>query len=259
MHDELRQEVRFLTTRLGDIVREQAGRGTFGHVEALRSLTKAIRQHGRKADLAKLQAHVKRLSVAQSYEVAHAFSLFFQVVNLCEERERVRRLTAAKNQPQSLRWLFQFLRDYNVSAAKLAECLETLEIQPVLTAHPTEAKRRSTLNQILRLAENPSQPDEVLEALWQTEETREERIRPMDEVKHVLFFFEHTIFDTVASFYETFDAELKKAYPSLERKRPFLTFASWVGGDRDGHPFITPDISREAAKRNHEQIGRAHV
>jgi phosphoenolpyruvate carboxylase len=254
----LPQEVRFLTTRLGDIIREQAGQRVFDHVEKMRRQTKAIRTRPKnQANIRQLQALVNKFSLDESYLVAHAFSLFFQLVNLCEERERVRRLSVSTRPNQSLKWLFKFLKEYNVSSAKVAECLESLEVQPVLTAHPTEAKRRTTMNHILRLETAFDRPDATLEALWQTEETREERISPLDEVQNILFFFQSTIFQTVANFYATFDSELKAAYPDLERKRPFLTFASWVGGDRDGHPFVTPEISQKTAQR-HRQLVKSH-
>jgi phosphoenolpyruvate carboxylase len=148
---------------------------------------------------------------------------------------------------QSLGWLFHELKRANVSAQKLQQRLDVLDIQPVLTAHPTEAKRRTTLNQILRLAEHVDAPDEILEALWHTQEIRERKVGPLDEVENTLFFFEHTIFETVAQFYAAFDGELASCFPEVRRRRPFLTFASWVGGDRDGNPFVTPKVSRATA------------
>jgi phosphoenolpyruvate carboxylase len=148
----------------------------------------------------------------------------------------------------SLRSLFAELRQAGVPAERLQHCLDELEIQPVLTAHPTEAKRRATLAQIWRLAESWDDPDEALEALWQTEEVRERRVGPLQEVENAVFYFDRTIFETTARFYATFDAELAAHYPEVNRRRQFLTFASWVGGDRDGNPFVTPDISRQAAQ-----------
>ena len=129
---------------------------------------------------------------------------------------------------------------------QLQAVLNELEIEPVLTAHPTEAKRRAVLNQMSRLTQQWENPDEVLEALWQTEEIREQKIGPLHEVDTALYYFNRTIFETAANFYETFDAELAKNFPGVKRTRQFLTFASWAGGDRDGNPFVTPEISRTA-------------
>src|SRR5262249_9140177 len=87
-----------------------------------------------------------------------------------------------------------------------------------------------------------------------TQEIRERKVGPLDEVENTLFFFEHTIFETVAQFYAAFDAKLATCFPEVRRRRPFLTFASWVGGDRDGNPFVTPEVSRATAAPH-----RAHL
>ena len=154
----------------------------------------------------------------------------------------------------SLRHLFVELKTAGVTEAQLQRVLNELEIEPVLTAHPTEAKRRTVLSQIARLTREWDQPDEVLEALWQTEEIRERKIGPLHEVETTLYYFNETIFETAVHFYGTFDAELAKAFPGVKRTRQFLTFASWAGGDRDGNPFVTPDISRTAMRRQHEAV-----
>jgi phosphoenolpyruvate carboxylase len=140
----------------------------------------------------------------------------------------------------SLRKLFHDLKQSGVTADQLQRCLDDLEIQPVLTAHPTEAKRRAVMNQLRRLDENWDAPEEVLEALWQTQEVRELRVGPMQEIRSALYYFDRTIFETVGHYYETFDRELAAHYPTVKRRHAFLTFGSWVGGDRDGNPYIAP-------------------
>jgi phosphoenolpyruvate carboxylase len=254
MDAQLRQEVRFLTTRLGAIIREQAGETVFAQVEQLRVLSKAIRAQHAAEDVRAQRRLVRRLSVRAAHQIAHAFSLFFQLTNLCEERARIRHLQAQEAPAQSVRRLFRDLKAAGVPAAAVQRCLDALEIQPVLTAHPTEAKRRSSLNQILRLAGQFEQPDEILEALWQTEEVREQKVGPLDEVENTLFFFEHTIFETAANFYAAFDAALAESYPEVKRTRAFLTFGSWVGGDRDGNPFVTPEVSVQTVARHAARV-----
>ena len=251
MDRQLRKEVRFLTTRLGVIIREQEGPRELERIERVRRLAKAIRG-GEKAGIKQMKRLVAGLDLRAAYRLAHAFSLFFQLVNLCEERARIRRLRAVPAHPQSLRHLFERLRAQGVPARRLQECLDALEIQPVLTAHPSEAKRRTTLGQLLRLANRMEEPDEVLETLWQTEEVRERQVTPLNEVDNALFLVERTILDAAASFYRTFDAELRACNPAVRRTRAFLTFASWVGGDRDGNPLVTPDVSRQAATLQRE-------
>jgi phosphoenolpyruvate carboxylase len=250
----LRSEVRFITTRLGDIIREQAGEVAFGHVEKMRLLSKAIRARHDRGSIRAKRRLVAGLSTDEAYQVAHAFSLFFQLTNLCEERARVRHLQSNPEPTQSLRRLFRQLKEAAVRPAMLQRCLDALEVEPVLTAHPTEAKRRTILNHLLRLAARFDSPDEILEALWQTDEIRERRVGPLDEADSVLFLFERTILPTLANFYATFDAELHAAFPSVKRRRPFLTFASWVGSDRDGHPFVTPEVTLATLERQRARV-----
>jgi phosphoenolpyruvate carboxylase len=257
MDPELANDVRFLTTRLGDIIREQAGQDVFEHVEQIRRLSKLIREQGRAADVDEALALIAGMPEHEAYLVAHAFSLFFQLVNLCEERTRLRRLRADEEPRQSLRSLFRELAEAGVSPERVQAGLDALEIEPVLTAHPTEAKRRSVVYQLWRLREHFDSPDEVLETLWQTEEIHEHKLEPLDEVDNALAFFHRAIFDAVAAFYENFDRELAGRYPTTRRRRAFLTFASWIGGDRDGNPYVTPDVSLETAAR-HRRCVLAH-
>lgn len=254
MDAQLKQEIRFLTTRLGEMVREQAGDKVFHHVESIRKLAKAIRAHRNRDDLRAARKLVRSFSIDEARLVGHAFSLFFQITNLCEERARIRHLQVSVEPAQSLRRLFRELKEAGVSARDLQTLLDELFIQPVLTAHPTEAKRRVIMAHMLRLAGRVEEPDETLEILWQTPEVRERRVSLLDEVKTVIFFFDRTIFETVPNFYATFDAELGRQYPTVKRKHAFLSFGSWVGGDRDGHPLVTPELSLVTAQMHHGRI-----
>ena len=271
MNEQLRQEVRFLTTRLGTMVREQSGPGVFSAIEVLRKVAKQIRQnpkvvgarHG--VPLRAMERAVNRLSVEEAEAVAHAFSLFFHLVNLCEERERVRRLRAHDRQgagaPMSLRHTFSELRRQGVPAAAVKKLLESMHIEPVLTAHPTEAKRRSVLNHILRLGRTldatcgdltPAAERDIdswIEALWLTDEVREGVVTPEMESENARFFLERTIYDLAGSFWEKFCDEMLRRYPHLKEPVPFLSFGSWVGTDRDGNPFVTPETSLDAAEQ----------
>jgi phosphoenolpyruvate carboxylase len=270
VNELLRQEVRFLTTRLGAMVREQSGPEVFATIEVLRRVSKRIRQspslvgarHG--VPLRAMERAVDRLSVEEAAAVAHAFSLFFHLVNLCEERERIRRLRAHDRQgtgaPMSLRHTFSELRRQKVPAAAVKKLLESMHIEPVLTAHPTEAKRRSVLNHILRLGRTldatcgdltsaEQDIDSWIEALWLTDEVREGVVTPEMESENARFFLERTIYDLAGSFWEKFCAELNRRYPRLPEPAPFLSFGSWVGTDRDGNPFVTPETSLDAAEQ----------
>jgi phosphoenolpyruvate carboxylase len=244
LRDPLALEITHLTHRLDAIIREQAGEAVFRHLQQIRELAAKTRRAGEPISSQAGRALLRCLGIAEAYRIAHALSLFFELVNLCEERARVRRLRAEEAPLMSLRRIFRELKESGVPPVRVQRCLDELEVQPVLTAHPTEAKRRAVLNQLWRVARDLQHPDEALEALWQTEEIRAQRISPLQEVENTLYYFDHTIFETVANFYATFDAEVAAHYPTVGRRRPFLSFASWVGGDRDGNPFITPEVSR---------------
>ena len=270
MDETLRREVRLLTTRLGAIVREQCGEKTFAAIESLRQLSKQIRQHVDPHLLGTKQHEVDRLPLGRATEVAHAFSLFFHLVNLCEERQRVRRLEEYTRHEtgaaMSFRHTFSELRRHRVPERAFRRLLESMRIQPVLTAHPTEAKRRSVLNQILRVGQALDSLhsdlsagaekilDPWIEALWLTDEVRERAVTPEVEIESALVFLERTIYDLAGIFWEKFVDELARAFPGQPPPAPFLAFGSWVGTDRDGNPAVTPATSLEAAEQLRRSI-----
>lgn len=272
MDELLRKEVRFLTTRLGAMVREQCGPKTFAAVENLRQLSKQIRQSPDPRLLRAKEQEINRLSLDEAVDVAHAFSLFFHLVNLCEERQRVRRLEDYERQesgaPMSLRRVFNELRRQRVPRARVRRLLDSLRVEPVLTAHPTEAKRRSVINHLrpvalaLDGAHGEFGPvaerhlDPWIEALWLTDEVRERPMTPATELESTLVYLERTIYDLAGAFWEKFSQELARFAPSFGERQPALRFGSWVGTDRDGNPNITPEISLRAAEKLRKSILR---
>lgn len=275
MQEALRREVRYLTTRLGATVQEQCGRNVFAAIEELRNLSKQVRQ---RPDAALLEANaraVRRLSLSQATNVAHAFSLFFHLVNLCEERERIRRLAVYERHeagaPMSLRRTFNELKRQRVSFSVLKRLLQSMRVEPVLTAHPTEAKRRSVFNHILRISQAlesfsdesgaafSSQIDPWIEALWLTDEVRERPVTPGIEIENTLVYFERSIYDLAGSFWTQFHKELNRAYPHLPEPAPFFHFGSWVGTDRDGNPNVTREASLRAAEEHQQSILRYYL
>jgi phosphoenolpyruvate carboxylase len=263
MDETLRHEVRLLTTRLGSIARELGGEETFKAIETLRRLSKELRQYPSVELVNSADQEVRRLPLARATEVAHAFSLFFHLVNLCEERQRVRRLRAYEDQekgaPMSLRHTFSEFARHEVPAGEILKFLRTMHVEPVLTAHPTEAKRRSIFNHVQRISRTleahhgaprhvvERAVDPWVEALWLTEEVRERPVTPELEVENSLVFLERTIYDLAGLFWEKFSDELARIAPVPEKARPFLRFGSWVGTDRDGNPNVTPQTSLRAA------------
>jgi phosphoenolpyruvate carboxylase len=264
MQETLRREVRYLTTRLGAIVQEQCGPKIFSAIEALRSLSKQIRQHSEPSVLDAKDEAVSRLTVKEATDIAHAFSLFFHLVNLCEERERVRRLASyvrhETGAPMSLRRTFNELKRHRIPTSAVTNLFDSMHIEPVLTAHPTEAKRRSVFNHILRIGQTleshcedtgatiEREVDPWIEALWLTDEVRERPVTPEIEIDNTQIYFDRTIYDLAGSFWTMFQDELTRAYPEIHKAVPFFRFGSWVGTDRDGNPNITPESSLEAAE-----------
>ncbi|HTV55812.1 MAG TPA: phosphoenolpyruvate carboxylase [Terriglobia bacterium] len=256
--------MRCLTTRLGVIVQEQCGPKIFAAIEHLRSLSKQIRQHSDPSILDAKDQAVSRLTVAEAAEIAHAFSLFFHLVNLCEERERVRRLGVygchESGAPMSLRRTFIELKRHRVPPEAVTRLLDSMRIEPVLTAHPTEAKRRSVFNHILRIGQTleghcgetgaalEREIDPWIEALWLTDEVRERPVTPRIEIDNTQVYFDRSIYDLAGNFWKMFQDELTRAYPGIHNDIPFFRFGSWVGTDRDGNPNVTPESSLEAAE-----------
>ncbi|PYV18988.1 MAG: hypothetical protein DMG21_03120 [Acidobacteria bacterium] len=270
MDETGRHEVRFLTTRLGAIIREQCPAQTFGAIERLRGLAKQIRQNADPRLVRSKERVVGSLPLERAAEVAHAYSLFFHLVNLAEERQRVRRLKTYEREdagaPMSLRRTFSELRRQRVPAAKLARLVGSMRVAPVLTAHPTEAKRRSVFNHVLRIGRTldalagdlgPAAEravDPWIEALWLTDEIRERPIGPEVEIESSLVFLERTIYDLAGTFWENFCEECRRFDPRLPVPQPFIAFGSWVGADRDGNPTITPQTSYAAAESLRQSI-----
>jgi len=235
--------------RLDAIIREQAGDLIHSHIEQIRGLARASRHHGDKASLAAKRTLLDSIDEPTAYRIAHAFSLYFQLVNLCEERERMRRLAASPEPSMSFRWLFRTLKEDRVPAKKIEQILAQIEIEPVLTAHPTETKRRTVLDHLRRLEGEWDKPETILEALWHTEEIRRTRMTPLNEADNIHYFFNETIFEAAAKFESEFHQLLEETYPGLEAPASFLRFATWVGGDRDGNPFVTPEVSAKVMAR----------
>ncbi|MFM7322305.1 MAG: phosphoenolpyruvate carboxylase [Armatimonadota bacterium] len=205
-----------------------------------------------------------------------AWTVLFQLLNTAEQKEIVRVNRARESddpstpRPESIRDAVFRLKDSGVGPVEMRRLLDCLDIAPTLTAHPTEARRRAVLDKLLRVAEALSdrvprsevrslrQPlgDAGLRAeetllrtlteLWQTDEIRSARITVGEEARNVLYFFDRTILDVVAWLHDDLRRALHEAWPGEAFDlSPFLTFRSWVGGDRDGNPNVTPVVTWE--------------
>ncbi len=268
----LSQTIHLLGDLLGRTIREQEGDEVFALEEEIRALAKAQRAGDPEAG-AQLRAWVEQLArePERAQAVLKAFSNYFQLVNLAEEQQRVRVLRARTHQAeregrplsQSTHEAVRRLADAGWGAQEVQALLDRLYIVPVFTAHPTEAKRRTVLVQLRRIAEALFELDlhallpaeearlkrdirELVVALWQTDETHDRRPTVLDEVENGLYFFANTLFDLVPRLYEELESALRSHYPEHAfRVPPFLRFGSWIGGDRDGNPFVTPEVTEQ--------------
>ncbi len=281
---ELARDVRLLGNALGEVLREQGGETLFDRVERIRALTKEARSvPGESAAEAALDALFAGMDFDAALPVLKAFTTYFQLVNLAEQKEIVRvnrrRAYAAGDRPrsESVREAIQTLSSAGMTAGEMRGLVESLSIQLVFTAHPTEAKRRTVNEKLHRLSaylsalEQPQmatsecerlEADVVAETeiLWQTDEVRQRRLSVIDEAKNILFYFGETLFQVTPRLYEDLAAALAECYPGEAFAIPnFLEYGSWVGGDRDGNPTITLDHTAEVLRLHRAQVLSLYV
>ena len=272
----LHDDVRWLAAALGRVIRRLEGDAAFETVEGLRQASRARRRGEPGApDLRALLARVEALPPAQAALAARAFTLFFLLINTAEQVHRVRRradyLDDAEPQPASARWAMRRLRAAGRSAGEVADAVARLDVRPVLTAHPTESTRRTLLALQARVADlllarehapaaERRAADDALEAevelLWLTAEVRDERPSVLDEVGTVLWYLETRLLAAGArarealarAFADEFGAAGEELVARVRAAAP-LALGNWVGGDRDGNPFVTPGTTVAAARR----------
>ncbi len=293
----LSADVDFLATALGDVLREQEGRRLFELVERVRRLNKRLREapDDREAEL-ELDEVLHGATTEDAEKLVRAFTVFFQLVNLAEEVHRVRvnrtrSLSATPEAPrsESLAAAVKELRDRGWSAPQARTFLSGLDLQLTLTAHPTEVKRytvRLKLERIgaalARLGDRSLPPRETrrlreaiyaeITTLWLTREVVDERPGVLDEVKSALYYFRRSLLETAPSLMRDLEWAFETYFPGGEGEDdvaaparthrplpPILRFRSWIGGDRDGNPFVTPDVTRTAYRLQAEVANHAYL
>jgi phosphoenolpyruvate carboxylase len=261
----LREEVRLLGALLGQVVAESGGEELFADVERLRRAARDARRGGDQDEPRRL---VDAFSLARAEDVARAFAVLFHLVNLAEERHRVRVLRERDqaDRPPSEDSLAAAAATMSPQAARAA--LADVEVHPVLTAHPTEARRRAVVTALGRIAaemerwDDPrvgdSERDDVrrrlleeIAVLWRTALLRRRRLDPLDEVRTTMAVFDETLFRLAPTLYRATESAVDGEVPA------YLRLGSWVGGDRDGNPHVTADVTREAADIAADHVLRA--
>jgi phosphoenolpyruvate carboxylase len=262
----LRDQIRLLGRLLGDTVREQEGDAAFGVVERIRQLSIAFRRDDDATARRELESLLDGLSREQTMTVVRAFSYFSHLANLAEDvdtlrRRRRQRVAGEPAEDGTLARAIERVTAAGHPVARLRELLDDALVAPVLTAHPTEVQRKSVrdlesrIENLLRERDRVQfTPDERLDnesevrravlALWQTRMLRLEKLGVLDEVANGLSFFEQTFLPELPRLYATLEDELARRDPDgAARPVPsFLSLGSWIGGDRDGNPFVTAGV-----------------
>jgi phosphoenolpyruvate carboxylase len=267
-HQPLRDDVRLLGEVLGRVLRHYEGDEIFDRVEQVREAAKQARTLD--SELERIDNLLREMPIASALTVARAFAHFLTLANIAEQHHRVHRRRDHARDPHgrpqrgSAIETFERLRKAGVSADTLADAITSTRIELVFTAHPTEIVRRTLLQKHNRIAEILSfrdrpdlTPDEQAESLddlqreiasaWQTDEVRRERVTPLDEVRAGLVVFEQSLWDALPQYLRAVDrALLATTGRPLPRDVSPILFGSWIGGDRDGNPSITPEVTRQA-------------
>ncbi|CAN5742790.1 phosphoenolpyruvate carboxylase [soil metagenome] len=265
----LSDDVYLLAGLLGDVITSMAGADAFELEETARTLAKRLRRGDHVAGH-ELQALVHDSGTDDLRILIRAFTNYFQLINLAEDSERIRRLRkrdhADPDQPRrgSIRHAVQSMSESGVTADDMQRLLNQAQVRLVLTAHPTEARRRTVIAKLARifavirdLDERNALPREVDRArdmlsstiaeLWSSNELRGISPTVLDEVRGVLVYFGSTLVEVIPQIYRDLEEALRDAYPGHDiTVPPFLTFGSWIGGDRDGNPFVTPEVTEQA-------------
>jgi len=278
----MRRDVRLLGELLGEVLSESDGQDLLDDVERLRHAVIAER-HSPSANGAAPGEAAEDIVAAWPLEraesVAHAFTVYFHLANLAEEHQRIRTLRERDTGDQPVREsLAAAVTDIRAEHGpqRLADLLADLRVHPVLTAHPTEARRRAITESLRRVsallstlddeplgaseqAETRRRLKEQIDLLWRTSALRAAPMQPLDEVRAAMTAFDETLFRVIPALYRSLDEAMngESSGRSPARAPAFLRYGSWVGADRDGNPFVTADVTRQAAAIQADHVLRA--
>nr|WP_044409924.1 phosphoenolpyruvate carboxylase [Thiomicrospira microaerophila] len=267
----LRARVKLLGKLLGEVIESQNGTDMLEAVEKLRKGYISLRKQDDPALRAELQAFIEQQTPKALIIIIRAFNLYFSLANLAEEEHQYHaRQSKLKSEEHlwmgsMLETIGQFKQD-GMSAEQVSLLLGKLNYVPVFTAHPTESKRRAVMENLRRIFvtledfneadhfENNFARNEVInklksqiQVLWKTDEVRHTKPTVSDEIRNGIYYFRQSLFQSVPKVYRFMERALERHYPEAKIETPtFLTFGSWIGGDRDGNPFVTHETTEQA-------------
>lgn len=267
---DLSQNIHLLGDLLGKVISELESPELFEIEERIRALAKA-RRNGDSVAAERLQQEVSSLQAKDARVIAASFAAYFDLVNLAEEHQRVRLLRQREDasfpEPihESIGEAIALLKQQGIGDEAMSALLENLSIELVLTAHPTEARRRTIfskterIDSLLRLLNQNSLSlrerqntvealCNAISALWLTDRTRADKLSVTDEVRTGLYFVDSFFWNIIPTIYRDLEDAIEKYYPGLQAPEHWLKLASWIGGDRDGNPYVTSAITAETLR-----------
>ena len=281
--EPLRRDINLLGRLLGQVLIEQEGEELFETEEEIRLLCKQLRFNYDAEKDHQLRQRISQMDLEELGKIIRAFSVYFQLVNIAERYHRVRRRrqyeTSSEDAPQraSLESTLTRLREGGMSGPGLQEVLNRLSVGLVLTAHPTEALRRSVRRKHVNIGETLESLEsgvltwrerrrleeilaEEITLLWQTDELRTRRPEVRQEIQRTLLFFEDPLISATLDVYREFEDELERKFPQdTPQLGRVLSFGSWVGGDQDGNPFVKADTLSVALGLQRELVVKRHI
>ncbi|MFC7060540.1 phosphoenolpyruvate carboxylase [Halobacillus seohaensis] len=263
---------------LGEILVHHGGQELLDKVETIRELTKELRKSRETDTYEQLKNEIQNLKQPLRAQVIRAFSIYFHLVNIAEQNHRIRRRREYQIredhgvQPYSIESAVMNLKENNMDKEVIQNVLDELSLELIITAHPTEATKRTVLEIQKRIANilikldhqqlTKSERENIEESLfnevtvlWQTDELRHRKPTVMDEVRNGLYYFDQTLFDVLPDIHQELENRLEEVYPNEDWTVPnFLHFGSWIGGDRDGNPNVTPEITWSTLKKQRDLV-----
>jgi phosphoenolpyruvate carboxylase len=274
----LREDIRHVGRVLGDTVRQQQGEAVFATVERIRQISIAFRRDGDDSARRELEATLDSLSRESTIEVVRAFCYFSHLANIAEDQHNIRSSRAlarsgSASPPGTIRNALARIRAAGVPRAKLQALLNIILVSPVLTAHPTEVRRKSVLDREMEVAQLLAERDgkhltvdgaavadeamnRAILTLWQTSLLRHGRPTVIDEVANGLSYYDHTFLRELPRLYGDLEDQLAAIDPgwNSSEMRSFIVMGSWIGGDRDGNPFVTADVLRRTIDMQSKRV-----
>jgi phosphoenolpyruvate carboxylase len=270
----LRSDIRRLGAELGEALIRQHGPELLALVEQVRALTKTMRTPQPSSRSDNLDSLLGHLDMATTIRLVRAFTTYFHLANVAEQTHRVDQLSHRTDRERE--WFeaaVDAVADLNVSATDLSDLVNRLELRPVFTAHPTEAARRSILTKLGDLADlleerNDPRADigdhrridrrirELIDLLWQTDELRRDRPEPIDEARSVVFYFDQLFEHVTPALLDEVFEQLERLGLDLPPTAHPVRFGTWVGGDRDGNPNVSPAVTAAVLEMQHEHALR---